>query len=223
MAGITFAHLTEGAVNNGASDGTTASISPTRNRFYTAWVRGRRDAGAPSTPVITGCGITWTLVKASVVATTSGMWLFRGVGTPSAGTLTISFSGENISIKAWSIDEWANVALTGTAGVDGIVQSVLNTSGASTSFAVTLATLESASNMAIGMHDQYTASTTITKGSGFTEIRAYAFDGDDSWGAEYLVNTTNVDVTSNTSSAWNGIAAELRYTNNNQGIVLSDI
>lgn len=217
MAAIVNTHLTNGQGSGASGSQVTSSISPSSNRFWTAYVRGRVGAGAPPTPALTGCGITWTCVGTSIAATSNGIWLFRGLGNPTAGALTIDFSGSVVSTIAWCIDEWANVLQTS----GGIVQAVAGTVSANTSATLTLSPLAGTSNVAIGFMAQYNQIQTLTLGSGFSELYNQGFDGDDSWLAEYKLNDNNVTATSNGSKAWMGLVAELSYNDNNTGHVLT--
>lgn len=214
MAAIAPTHLTSDAVA-GTSTATTASVSPSAGKFYTVFCRGRANSGTPAVTSVVGCGLTWTQVISSVVATTSGIFMFRGEGNPSAGTIVITFD-RTISTIAWTVDEWDSVA----SGVDGVVQSVSNSSGDSTSFSVTAAALGSVNNVLVGFLDQYNQIATLTLGSGQSAVHNYGFDGDDSWLVQWKLNTTTSDCTSNLNKAWNGIAAELRFRGKFSGAMI---
>jgi hypothetical protein len=211
MADITTNHLTNGTASGGSGSATTASISPSNTKVYTVKVRGRASSGTPNTPTISGCGLTWTLEEEIKVGT-SGAWLFRAVGTPTPGTLTISFAGQAISTIAWSVDEWGNVDRGGTNGSNAFVQSVPHSIGNSSSFNISLAALANAKNVALGFLVQRNTIATLTPGSGQNVIHNQGFDGDDSWLVQHKLNATVSDCTSNQSaSPWIGIAAELKY------------
>lgn len=211
MAAIVATNRAFGGGSGGSGSHTSGSITPTPGRMYILSVRGRTGGGGtPADPTITAFGLTWTLVKSSK-SSASGAWVFRAVGTPTPGTLTITFA-EAISTIAYSLEEFQNVDRTGTNGSNGIVQSKNLETGNASSMTITMdAAPSNAKNVTYGFLVERNTIKTLTPGSGQTALRNNGFDGDDSWLTQYKANSQVSDCTSSGESAWIGIALELKF------------
>lgn len=172
---ITGTNLTSGGSLSDASSYNTASITPPAGRIVIVSVSSIRSGGSnPSTPSITGAGMTWTEIHSlvySVGADKARLTVFRGVSSsPSAGAFTIGFSGETQTACSWSINYFTNTKTTGTNGSDAIVQYGVNyNDGTQTGLAVTLNAFANKNNAAFGalFHSYLSA---VTAGSNFTEL-----------------------------------------------------
>lgn len=112
MANV-WTELTQGAdtTNNPA---TTASITPSSGSVvYVGAALAVIGGDAPVAGDIfacSGCGLTWTLVKRQTLGTRREAVVFRGTGTPSTGTLTLTYtptSAQTFTEWMWSVDEVA--------------------------------------------------------------------------------------------------------------------
>lgn len=153
---VTFTNLTPATDTVDRTSYTTASVSPTANRLILVSVHSYINTGStnPPQPIVTGNGITYSLVKEQNVDTSgtdrATMWLFRGMsGSPSSGAITIDFSGVTQSATSWSVNQSSNdVDTTGTNGSGAIVSA--NTVGATAGSAGTTATVNYAQAIASG-------------------------------------------------------------------------
>jgi hypothetical protein len=122
--------------------------------------------------------------------------------------LTIGFAAQSQDRNVqWSVDEFTSTNTSGTHGSGAIVQSVGagTASGATTSFAITLAALGSSNNVAMGFI------RLITRGSGFTELSNKGDTNGTQTEAEWKVNTTNVNWTWASETVVSaGIAIEIK-------------
>lgn len=118
-AGVGLRLLTIGADDTDGTTYATASVAPTSGAaWWLAVTSSRGDGVVPEAPSVSGAGLTWqqqaTIVYADSVTTqTRRLTVFRGDGTPSAGTLTITFAAVQTGAS------WALVELPGApAAVD---------------------------------------------------------------------------------------------------------
>ena len=206
--------LTSGNDTDSGSSATTASISPTGDALIICDVINiRADVGSPpTTPTVTGNGLTWVQVATVTFfdfggGDTTRMTRFRAMGaSPSSGAVTIDCGGVNQNRILYSVYELTGVDTGGANGADAVVQSVTNKlTSAGTTLTVTLAAFGSANNYAIGGFGGLGTSGDWTVGSGFTQIHEL-------FGifTEYKANDTTVDVTTDTSQVFAGIASEIK-------------
>lgn len=212
---VTATHLTTDGTDVDATSFTTASISPSANKLVLVAVMSAF-AGGPTTPTVSGAGMTWTQVATDTVANTR-LTIFRALdASPGSGALTIDFGAESEQRIAWSISEFDGIDTGGTNGANAIVQTASNTivyTVASTGITVTLAAFGKASNATFGVVGMRAGGNpAITEGTGFTEL------GEATTGAELgrietqwrNDNDTSVDWTwASTLSDIVGIAIEL--------------
>lgn len=191
---------------------TTASISPTNGNICLITVGTQRIGAASPTPTVSGAGLTWTLVNVAENGA-SPFWqcaMFVGTGTPSAGTLSISFGGTTEQACSWVVDEFSGINTT-----TPVIQSAA-TSNSSTSTTVTLAAFASASNIAYGAF-VHRVNESITVGSGFSQAGTINGTGPDQrTTTEYkLSSDTTVDASWSTSNVTSAVACELNVTSGN--------
>jgi hypothetical protein len=167
---ITERNLTSGGSTTSGTSVTTASISPTTNSLELAAIVARSTA-SNAVPTLSGC-FTWVKV-ANVPITTSSpfkqLTLFRAQGTPSSSSckLTFNFGGTTMTNFAWSVTEYANVAVGNNGG--NAVRQAVPASGNSGTASATLASFGSTRNATYGATG-IGNNGPVTPGSGFTEL-----------------------------------------------------
>jgi len=129
----TFTNLTSGS---STTSFVTASVTPTANRLVLVAINGYIATGGvdPSTPTVTGNGMSpgYELVDTigidqSGATDRSLLWVFRGMSaSPSAGAITISFSGTVPTRVSWIVDQSSADVATGGNGANAIIASTLN-------------------------------------------------------------------------------------------------
>jgi hypothetical protein len=152
-----------------------------------------------------GLGLTWGDAQASVNwSSTSCLAVFRGMGTGTTGTITISNTQSVHSI--WSLCEFTGVDATG-GSAGAVVQK--NRSFSSTSpYSTTLAAFGNVNNATYGFFAQE-GSSAMTVGSGFTQIHSQA-DSQRRLLTEYkLANDTTVDASGGTPN-FNSVGIEIK-------------
>ncbi len=205
--------LTSGFDATDGSEFTTESISPTANRLVLASVISMRSPSAQA-PTLVGNGLTWVQVSTSIgEGGTRRLTVFRGMGTPSAGTVVISTGPSHLGM-IWSITEFENVDTGGVDGADAVVQSVaLDAAAQSSPFAITLAPFGDVNNATFGAFG-LSAEVTMVEGAGFTELHELDMGTEaplttlqTEWKDE---NDTSVDVTYSGDQDMFGVAIEIK-------------
>lgn len=128
---IAFSVLTEGGEDTDNTTFTTASVSPAAGSIVLITVMNFENSSTqPSIGSISGCGLTWTLVREQAVdnagsdRATAHIWV--GTGTPSSGTITVDWTGATtVRRPSWIVTE-----VTGADTANPIVQAT-GTTGAS--------------------------------------------------------------------------------------------
>jgi hypothetical protein len=129
---VTANHL-ETDINTGNLDSyDTGSISPAANELVLIAVSSFVSSGTPNSPTITGCGLTWVLVRTATFVNTH-------------------FSSQTQTYCAWSINEFAGVDTGGADGADAVVQADDNQADGVTDLTVTLAAFGDSGNATYGM------------------------------------------------------------------------
>jgi len=178
IAFSTDQHLTTGGSQKDTDVYTTGVIAPTADALILVWVAyGRSDSTVPSSPTLSGNGLTWVEV-ASVNYKASGdtpgaqrrrLTLFRSMGAgPAPGAVTITFSNDQ-TVCSWSIAEYVGVDTGGAQGSAAVVQSASNSDKDVSSIAVTLAAFGDPLNrpaMGVGLR----GSDTLEEEGGWTLI-----------------------------------------------------
>jgi hypothetical protein len=160
--------LTSGGSTTDGTEFTTASITPTAGRLQLLWVLESITKTSPTTVV--GNSLTWEAVGTADVDASRRMTLYRAMGTPSAGTIVVTFADSQNSC-VWVVAEVANVNTSGTGGSGAIVQATAGTATAApTAHANTLAAFEHANNLHIAAVSIATTSFTITEDAAFTAL-----------------------------------------------------
>lgn len=217
---ITASNLTSGSYTAGAhSTFTTASVSPSANRLLLLAVSAApRDAGRTATPTVSGCGLTWALVREHEYVVAQGgaayryINVYRAMGTaPTSGTLTIDFVGEIQQNGNWSVDEFTGAETTGANGSGAIVQSATALGNVVSSLTVTLSAFAHVDNAAYGVFSHTVAEAT-TPGSGFTELSDVTSAGtaighQTEWKA---TSDNTVDASWSTASRCGGVGIEIK-------------
>jgi hypothetical protein len=135
----------------------------------------RGDTTNPTTPTVAGGGMTWVLDTTNAYKTSGTArqthWIFRGVGTPSGTTITVTPGNDYSSLSA-QVVECDGAVVTGTTGSDGIIQSVTNTAANADTVAAAMSTLNDSANafVAFGVFvrnstSSFTATTLTSLGS----------------------------------------------------------
>lgn len=206
--------LTNGSDTVDAASFTTASVTPASNKLVLVAVVNSKGS-APTTPTISGNGITYTQVNTvafyTIATPQRRLTLFQGLNaSPSAGAITIDFAGATQTNCIWAVIEIGNVNTT-TPVVQSAVNSVDDSASA---LVVTLAAFADVANGAVGVFSwKQTAAGagSMTPGGGFTELTdATSQTPLVGLETEYIVtNDTTVDATPAASSAMGGIACEV--------------
>ena len=160
--------------NGNAADQTsyaTASVTPSAGKLLLLSVHNAVGAGTANVPTVTGCGVTWVQVA---TVTTSGLTqritVYRALGVPTAGALTIDMAGQTQDRAMWILDEFDGVETGGANGADAVVQSNSGTwSSTNTGVSLSLSAFASGENATYGTIRK-NQTTGITPGSGFNEL-----------------------------------------------------
>lgn len=218
---VAVTNILGGTDEDGNSSSTTASFTPSANKLQFLTVGSRTGITAdPNQPTVTGDGLTWVVVNSVVYDTTSAsrrrQTVFRALGaSPSTGSLTIDFGGQNQTDVVWILDEASGMDTTGTNGSGAVVQSVTNKdeTGTATSLTVTLAAFGSADNATYGSFGWDGSTSTGTQGSGFTLLKTQNDTGTDISSLTEFKNTNDTSVDATFSPAVGvvgGIAIEIK-------------
>lgn len=208
-------NITSGQMPGAATSFVTSSTAPSSDKLYLLFLS---STGAPAneTPTVTGNDMTW--VKVGSVTNAGGdlsTVVFRAMNntsSPSVGAITVNF-GASQSRAAWTLDEFSNVALTGSNGSGAIVQSsTAQVAGITLVSSTVLNAFAQAVNGAYGVITAQTEDAdpiSIAPGSSFTEIIDQDLKSppaDIRMQNEYLNRaTTSVNWTiTNTGNQWNG-------------------
>lgn len=209
---IVATHLTtSGDTTDGTSYG-TESISPAVDRLVLFWLSSTRTGAPPSSPGLSGCSLTW--VEATNIAWPSAnriLFLFRALGTPTAGVVTMDWGAETQLGVAWSVSDVGGVDTGGTNGSAAIVQTATATDSAVTSLIITLGAFGSGDNATAGGFIHDTNEATV-QGTGFTLLGSAGHANPNRGiGSEWRAdNATSVDASWASSSNCGGIAVEIK-------------
>lgn len=194
----------------------TASVSPTANALILLSVSVRNGASVdPTTPTVSGNGLTWVLVNSITSDNTSGSrrmnFLFRAMGaSPTTGAVTITF-GETETDASWSVDQFTNTLTSGTNGSGAIVQNVTanDLTGSATSLTVTLAAFAASTNATFGFFGTDGA-TGATAGTGLAVLGHGASGTNVTTDTEFKnSSTTTVAFSYGVTAGIGGIAVEI--------------
>lgn len=157
----------------------TASVTPHSSRLQLLLVASGAVSGTPAAPTVTGCSLTW-VQAASVIWTgtpsaaisAQRLTLFRAMGTPTTGTLSIT-KAENGRL-AWALSEFSGVSTAGTNGSAAIAQ-IITAEDETENDVLTdtgiLGAFSSAANATFGGFETTLPMNTSAKvGAGFTKL-----------------------------------------------------
>lgn len=214
---VSATNLTAGGDNTlgGVASYTTASISPSANALVLLSVtKAVSTSTEPTTPTVSGNGLTWVLVNASYYDNSSSsrrkIFLFRAMGaSPSAGAVTVT-NGEN-AYGGWTIDEFTGVDTSGTNGSGAIVQSAVNqvTDNSASTLTITLSAFGNVNNATFSNFSEADTAHSITPGTGFTQL-AETSVGTVNFSQWKSSNDTSVDITSSDVFIGGGVAVEIK-------------
>lgn len=169
-------NLTSGSEATVSAAYVTAQITPGQDRLILAFVMNLSQGAAPAaTPALQGNGVTWDLVASQAVAGNADRRIscFRSLNSPTPGTVTISFGGQNQARCAWSIFEYDDINTAGANGIGAVLQPA-NASGSGTNAAINLGPLVDAARsivvggIVIALDNQ--PGKSIDPGMGLTEV-----------------------------------------------------
>lgn len=205
------------------TDGTTfvsTSQSPQTNALQVVSFTQNRATSDPSEPTCSGCSLTWVRITTSLWRSGTGSnyrtTLFRALGTPSTGAITLDCNGETTRFGIISWVEFVGVDTSGTNGSGAIVQAPTPStgSGATPTPTTTLAAFGDSVNNAGYMVAGYQDNSSFTAEGGWNELH-------DSQGASPVGSQTTIwqlggsDLTPATTAAsgtgdWVAIAIEIK-------------
>ena len=168
-------------------------------------------SGAPTTPTVSGGGITtWTQVATVVFQTNYRLTIFRALqASPGASAAaTIDFGGVQQLHCYWSVSEYSGIDTGGTNGANAVRNPTTNT-GSSTSPNVTLPAFADAANGTYGAFAYNDNTPVPSAGSGFTAIHTQQIETETLFTEWRADNDTSVDCSLSTSKGWGGIALEI--------------
>ena len=202
---VEYTKLTEGINTDGGSNYNTASITPSANKIVIAYC-GHGDDSTPAQPTISGCNLTWTVVKGLGFTTGNDdgrITTWRGISaSPTTGAITFTGVASRDGVL------WCVYELDGVDTSDPIVQTA-----SSASSTVTLGAFDNVKNATMGAFLGIDQGQTGVLGLGA------GFSGDTmGWARRNYgllefksTNDTSVDVTVGSGSdGEGGVAFELR-------------
>jgi len=172
FAAVGVTHLTGGSRGNPVTLVTTSSTAPAQNSLVLVITGSTASDGVNYVPAVSGLGMTWVNVSKAMVWISPGITIWRAMNTtstPSAGAITIDWTGLTQSRAGWLVEEFTGVDTSGTNGSGAIVQHASTTVSASNG-TTTLSAFADASNATFGAWAAGGTTTNITPGSGMTEI-----------------------------------------------------
>lgn len=213
---ITQTTLAHNASTTNATSYTTASITPGANALIlAAIVQHTTTVTPPTTPTLSGNGLTWVQVNTETYGTVATphirVTVFRAMGaSPTAGAVTISCGADTQNNCAWSIDQFDGVDTTGTNGSGAVVQSQINNSS-TTSVSVTLGAFASANNATYGAFGCGSNGVVWTAGTGFSALFNHPSGLEDEnllteWRTD---NSTTVNASATGTTSMGGIGLEI--------------
>jgi hypothetical protein len=107
---------------------TTASISPVSNALLLCAVLTTL-VGTPPAPTVSGLGLTWTTVANCFFRPSNTQYrldVYRALGTPTPGSVTLDYGGVAQAGATWVIDQVTGVATTGLNGSDAVLQTAIS-------------------------------------------------------------------------------------------------
>jgi hypothetical protein len=225
---VTIAAAHKASVYDSANASTyvTGSWTPTADRLVLACVENAR-TGTPTTPTLSGNGLTWTQVATYVCDTVDPqfritVFVAKTGATPSAGAVTVAFGGVSQIGGSIIVDELDVAYLSGT-DLDAIVQSKTGSVDASgTSESISLNSAITSGNASYGLIFLQHANA-VTPGSGHSALGA----GNHTGPVAQLVSifkaagSQTVDASWGTSAGKGGIAVEVKAAASGQTVTVN--
>lgn len=168
--------LTAETDTSDATSYATDPISPAANSLILVIVVTRL-AGTPAEPALSGCSMTWTQMQTGLTSTvgsvsTARLTTFRGTSaTPGSNCALTADLGAETQLGGFIyVYQWADAAITGTNGSDGVVQAPATDNEGATAAAgsITLSAFADATNNAAFACWYHAGSVAATAGDGFT-------------------------------------------------------
>ena len=212
---VTMTELTGASDETNATSDATASITPSGNKLILVTIFNQVSAGSTANaPTLSGNGLTWVQIDSGLVGTSTEMRasLFRSMGaSPSTGSITISFAGQEQLRCGWIVAEFGNVDTSGSSGSGAVVQSAANNATGVTSLTVTLGAFGSANNATYGCFG-VAVNEDVSPGSGFAQIDDFQVGTANrrlfaEWRSD---NDTSVDCSWTTAAGCRGFAVEIK-------------
>lgn len=178
LAAVSCSVLTQGQNVSNTTGYATASITPSANALILLAVANVRNTADACTwadvETVSGNSLTWVKVNeqcySSVTVPTNMVTIYRSMGaSPSTGTVSFFYGSTSQLAAAWAVIECTGVDTSGTNGSGAVAQSAINANTSSASITATLGSFGSANNATLGAFGT-TGNTSVTSGSGFTEL-----------------------------------------------------
>jgi len=206
--------LLASAAGNTSDPWTTASQAPTSGNLITAAISFQCFGGGalPTGVTLTGNGLNWVEIDhQDDVPDLHSIWVFRAMGTASAGTVAITQTGGSLFKGAnWTFEDWSGTDTSGTDGSGAIVQSAKTASTSANPQVITV-TLGSGIGANNATYMAQSSGDSSTAGGTYTLLVNQA--GSDYWMADQwlLPGDTTPSATSATAfQAQVGIAIEIK-------------
>jgi len=216
-------------VGRATSSFSPLAISPDGHQIMFFSVYSAVTSGTPNVPTVSLAGWTFAEVTSVVFGAFSGtdhrLTLFIGIGPTGSGlTPGIDFSGQNQLICEWVIDQVSNTLVTGTGGINAILQTGTfgpHGSGFSITFGGAFANINNAT-YAVTAKD---AVNTIVPTAPMVELNQIENSGSPNGGLGSQFSSGNVPVPAATFTGSGGddvgaIACELIFLSLIQGFIV---
>lgn len=167
--------LTSGGDGTTKTTYTTGTFTPSPNKLVLITVANSRGGVITDIASISGCGLTFE--KVSTITTGDirqrhSLWKAVSSST-STGSLSITMVSADSTNCQWIVTEFDGVDVSGTNGANAIVQvgsTILDSPAPSGTVTVTLNQFAKNTNAAFGAFRIQLTTTTLTAGSGYTQI-----------------------------------------------------
>jgi hypothetical protein len=166
---ITATLLDEGSSGATAASYLTNSVTPAANKLLLLVVTNGLSGGASVVNTVTGQGVTWVLVDQAAQSNVR-VSVFRAMGTPTTGQLTIDFNAVSQTNCIWSLVQFDKVNTGGTNGSGAVVQSKNGTGTGTPSPSVTLTVPVGAGNATFGAVCENSTTNAMTAGATFVRL-----------------------------------------------------
>jgi len=194
----------------------TAVISPAGDGIIIAGIRTNHSL---TVPVLSGCGLTWTLVRQlQFFFDYEHLFIYKGVGTPTSGAISIQVPGANSPTCLWQIIECpgASEVIQSASQVGSVTYP--NITHQFPPATVALNAFDKANNGVVAVVSGY-GSSSFTQKAGYTLVNVVGqTSGYGSMGMEWYGSqdtspgwSAQSGLLNGYDDAWGGIALELDY------------